>query len=76
MRVPARARRERIAELETALDAAQSELADYKGEVFGQFAATAEKFRALDKSYNDLHRQLAESSVALCGDSATPLQTT
>jgi len=65
--------RKRVAELENALQAAQGELADYKREVYGEFAQTAEKFRALDKSYNDLHRQLAQSSVALCGDAATPL---
>jgi uncharacterized membrane-anchored protein YhcB (DUF1043 family) len=63
----------RVRELEDALEASQSELADYRSEVYGQFAQTAEKFRALDRSYNDLHRQLAESSVALCGDEATPL---
>lgn len=63
----------RVAELEAALAAAQSEFTDYKGEVFGQFAETAQKFRALDKSYIDLHRHLAESSVALCGDAVTPL---
>ncbi len=65
--------RSKVEELQTALDTAEAELADYKREVFGQFAETAEKFRALDKSYNDLHRQLATSSVALCGDAATPL---
>jgi uncharacterized membrane-anchored protein YhcB (DUF1043 family) len=63
----------RVAELDGALEAAKTELADYKRDVFGQFSETAEKFRALDKSYNDLHRQLAESSLALCGDAATPL---
>ncbi len=63
----------KVAELQQALDNANEEMADYKREVFGEFAETAEKFRALDKSYNDLHRQLAKSSVALCGDSATPL---
>lgn len=63
----------RVTELESALSTAQEELADYKSEVFGQFAGTAEKFRALDRSYNELHRQLAQSSVALCGDAATPL---
>jgi len=63
----------RVMELERALDAAQSELSDYKRDVYGQFAQTAEKFRDLDRSYNELHRQLAESSVALCGDAATPL---
>ena len=67
------AKRARETELEGALETAQSELADYKRDVFGQFSETAEKFRALDKSYNELHRQLAESSVALCGDAATPL---
>ena len=70
----------RVAQLEQqleqskgALESSQSELADYKREVFDQFAETAQKFRALDQSYHDLHRQLAQSSVALCGDAATPL---
>ena len=65
--------RARVKELEEALETSQPELADYRREVYGQFAQTAEKIRALDESYNDLHRQLAESSVALCGDAATPL---
>lgn len=72
--------RARVAQLEQqleqskgALESCQSELADYKREVFDQFAETAQKFRALDQSYHDLHRQLAQSSVALCGDAATPL---
>ncbi len=72
--------RARVAQLEQqleqskgALESSQSELADYKREVFDQFAETAQKFRALDQSYHDLHRQLAQSSVALCGDAATPL---
>lgn len=63
----------RVVELEGALETAQEELTEYKREVFGQFAETADKFRALDKSYHDLHRHLAASSVALCGDAATPL---
>ena len=72
--------RARVAQLEQQLEqskgaqeSSQSELADYKREVFDQFAETAQKFRALDQSYHDLHRQLAQSSVALCGDAATPL---
>ncbi len=63
----------RVAELESALDASQAELADYRSEVYGQFAQTADKFKKLDESYQDLHRQLAASAVALCGDEATPL---
>ena len=63
----------RVAELEQSLAGAQEELAEYKQQVFGQFAETADKFRALDRSYHDLHRQLAESSVALCGDAGTQL---
>ncbi|NOX50867.1 MAG: DUF1043 family protein [Gammaproteobacteria bacterium] len=63
----------RVAELESALEEANDELVDYKKEVFGQFAQTAEKFRALDHSYQDLHQQLAQSAVSLCGDAATPL---
>ena len=63
----------KVVELENQLSAAQDELSDYKQQVFSQFADTAEKFRTLDESYHALHRQLAESSVALCGDQATPL---
>ncbi|MEM9623998.1 MAG: DUF1043 family protein [Pseudomonadota bacterium] len=63
----------RVQELQAELQAAQDELSDYKREVFGQFAETAEKFRNLDRSYAALHKQLATSSVALCGDQATPL---
>ncbi len=63
----------RAKQLETELKAAQDELADYKREVFGQFSETAEKFRDLNRSYSALHQQLAASSVALCGDQATPL---
>ena len=72
--------RARVAQLEQqleqskgALESSQSELADYKREVFDEFAQTAQKFRALDQTYHDLHQQLAQSSVALCGDAATPL---
>ena len=67
------AKKARVGELENALETAQQELADYKGEVFSQFATTAEKFRNLDQSYQELHQQLARSSVDLCGDAATPL---
>ena len=63
----------RVTELEDALRAAEEELSDYKRDVYGQFSQTAEKFKALDRSYHALHRQLAESSVLLCGDQATPL---
>jgi len=65
--------RKKAAELESELESAQNELADYRQEVYGQFSETAEKFKALDRSYQDLHRQLAVSAVALCGDDGTPL---
>jgi uncharacterized membrane-anchored protein YhcB (DUF1043 family) len=67
------AKKARVSELEAALETAHQELSDYKGEVYNQFAQTAEKFRNLDRSYQDLHQQLAASSVSLCGDAATPL---
>lgn len=67
------AKKARVRELETALETAHQELSDYKGEVFSQFSQTAEKFRNLDRSYQDLHQQLAASSVSLCGDAAKPL---
>lgn len=63
----------RVVELEQALEASREELSSYRRDVYGQFSDTADKFRALDQSYHDLHRQLAQSAVALCGDAATPL---
>jgi len=64
---------DQIRGLEEALANSQTELSDYRREVLGQFAQTAEKFKALDESYHDLHRQLAQSSAALCGDEGTQL---
>lgn len=63
----------RIAELEAQLGSARDELSDYKGAVHQQFSETARKFKALDESYHDLHRQLAESAGVLCGEAAGPL---
>lgn len=65
--------RERIRDLEAELDKARDELAGYRREVFDQFAETARKFKALDESYSDLHRQLASSASLLCGEAAGPL---
>ncbi|NIP16649.1 MAG: DUF1043 family protein [Pseudomonadales bacterium] len=65
--------RERIRDLEAELDKAQDELAGYRREVFEQFAETARKFKTLDESYSDLHRQLASSASLLCGEAAGPL---
>ncbi|MDH3643678.1 MAG: DUF1043 family protein [Gammaproteobacteria bacterium] len=63
----------RIQELEAELESARGESSEYRREVFDQFAETARKFRSLDESYNDLHRQLAASASLLCGESAGPL---
>ena len=65
----------KAAQLEAELDNAQQELSEYRGQVYNQFAETAERFKQLDESYHALHRQLATSAVALCGDEATPLLT-
>lgn len=64
---------DRIQELEAELESARGEISGYRREVFDQFAETARKFRSLDESYNDLHRQLAESASVLCGEAAGPL---
>jgi uncharacterized membrane-anchored protein YhcB (DUF1043 family) len=64
---------ERIRELEAELESARGENSEYRHEVIDQFAATARKFKSLDESYNDLHRQLAESASILCGEAAGPL---
>ena len=60
-------------ELAAQLEASQEELADYRREVYDQFASTAEKFKRLDESYHDLHKQLATSAVSLIGDRGVPL---
>lgn len=65
--------RERIRDLEAELSKAQDELAGYRREVFEQFAETARKFKTLNESYSDLHRQLASSASLLCGEAAGPL---
>ncbi len=59
------------ADLARSLEEAEKQLADYKQEVLERFSDTAEKFRRLNESYTDLHQQLAESAVALCGDEVT-----
>lgn len=66
---------EKIATLESELENSQNELSEYRQAVFQQFSDTADKFKTLDESYNALHRQLATSAVALCGDQGTPLLT-
>ena len=65
----------KLAELRLELTEKEEELSQYKQQVYAQFADTADKFKALDESYHALHRQLASSSVALCGDQATELLT-
>ena len=62
----------RIVELEQALAASEAERAEYKQQVTAEFTDTAEKFRALNRSYEDLHRQLAKSANALCGEAGAP----
>lgn len=63
----------RIQELEAELESSRGEISGYRREVFDQFAETARKFKSLDESYNDLHRQLAASASLLCGEAAGPL---
>ena len=62
----------RIVELEQALAASEAERAEYKQQVTAEFTDTAEKFRALNRSYEDLHRQLAKSANVLCGEAGAP----
>jgi len=64
---------ERIEDLEAELESARGEISEYRREVFDQFTETARKFRSLDESYNDLHRQLAKSASLLCGEAVGPL---
>ena len=63
----------RIKELEEALAAKDKELTTYKKQVVDEFTLTADKFRNLNRSYEELHRQLARSATNLCGDAGTPL---
>ena len=63
----------RAEEVEAQLAQSREELEDYRREVYGQFAQTADRFKQLDESYHALHQQLAASAVALCGEQAGPL---
>ena len=60
-------------QLEADLAASRAELQNYRESVVTEFSATARKFQALNDAYTDLHRQLAHSSQALCGDITGPL---
>ena len=60
-------------ELEESVAYYRPQLAGYRREVFDQFAETARKFKTLDESYSELHRQLASSASLLCGEAAGPL---
>lgn len=64
----------KVRTLQQELEAAQTELSDYRADVYDQFAETARKFERLNETYNDLHQQLATSASKLLGDTAgTPL---
>lgn len=54
--------------LETQLSQTQEAFEKYRGEVFEEFSKTASKFKTLNESYLDLHKHLAESANALCGE--------
>ena len=64
-------RGKRAADLEQELEASQQALTDYKQEVYEQFGETARKFKNLNDSYADLHKQLATSASVLCADMDT-----
>ncbi|MCZ6616947.1 MAG: DUF1043 family protein [Gammaproteobacteria bacterium] len=57
-------------ELQSQLQAKQAELDENLASVIVQFGETAQKFKTLNDSYVDLHRQLARSASVLCGDLA------
>jgi len=55
-------------ELTRQLDAAHQELNNYKEQVNGHFARTAELVNNLTESYKDVHQHLASSAQQLCKD--------
>lgn len=68
----ARDSEQRSRELEQELEAARHEQERYREQVVDEFSETARKFKTLNAAYGDLHRQLAVSSSALCGDMVEP----
>lgn len=64
-------RGKRATDLAAELEQTQEELANYKQEVYEQFGETARKFKNLNDSYADLHKQLATSASVLCADMDT-----
>ena len=59
-----------IERLESQLVETHAAFETYKKEVVEEFGETAVKFRALNEMYVDLHKQLAKSASALCGETA------
>lgn len=60
----------KASDLADELEKTKEEFETYRGEVVQQFADTAGKFRTLNESYGDLHKQLATSAAVLCADRA------
>ncbi|MCR9279770.1 MAG: DUF1043 family protein [Pseudomonadaceae bacterium] len=60
----------KASDLADELEKTKEEFDTYRGEVVQQFADTAGKFRRLNESYGDLHKQLATSAAVLCADRA------
>lgn len=63
-------RARKASDLADELEKTKEEFETYRGEVVQQFADTAGKFRRLNESYGDLHKQLATSAAVLCADRA------
>lgn len=61
-------RGKRASTLAEELEASRKEHEAYKQEVYEQFGETARKFKNLNDSYADLHKQLATSASLLCAD--------
>lgn len=54
--------------LQESLNASEQRLQDYKKEVQGHFAQTADAFNEMNDSYQRLHQQLASGASTLCAD--------
>ncbi len=63
-------RARKASDLADELEKTKEEFETYRGEVVQQFADTAGKFRRLNETYGDLHKQLATSAAVLCADRA------
>lgn len=66
--------RRRVRQLEHALEDAQQEITEYRGQVNKHFKRTAELFEEMTQRYREIYRHLATGAQTLCEERPQSLQ--